>query len=364
MRPNKMEGTPQGIKRPTPPRNFEADRVFNKRQRIGQASSSSSPSSSSSQSTTKPESERQAKHRKMHIVQLMTPEPGHEIGVKNRDENENYNMVKAQATTGNADGKTYMNEHDNAAGDELESESSNEYEASPKEENVATYEGTAGSTNTGYAGQDIEWAIMFPGNQGRAHLGELEEDLARTEENQINIRPWKKVKERLIQDQSPLFISLRPLTDISEGRVCEFLSKVRHTIWRHLLRSKDGISLDRNMRPGKDDHQKLHPAIMSTCRDIYAEAYRVLYTENMIYVHSEDIYHLEGQWTPIPNSPALKIPKKSIWRHNPLGGIGKLLKHPAVENHLVREYDSPALDGYIEPHVFARFQHIVLLMPG
>lgn len=103
---------------------------------------------------------------------------------------------------------------------------------------------------------------------------------------------------------------------------------------------------------------------MSTCRDIYAETQQVLYRENAIFIHSEDIYHLEGQWPNIRLFPGLKIPKKNIWRHNPLGGVRKLVIHPSVENYLVPMYDSPVLDGYMEPHVFARFQHISLLMEG
>ncbi|KAH7400235.1 hypothetical protein BKA64DRAFT_744873 [Cadophora sp. MPI-SDFR-AT-0126] len=85
----------------------------------------------------------------------------------------------------------------------------------------------------------------------------------------------------------------------------------------------------------------------------------VLYRENAIFIHSEDIYHLEGQWPNIRLFPGLKIPKKNIWRHNPLGGVRKLVIHPSVENYLVPMYDSPVLDGYMEPHVFARFQHII-----
>ncbi|PVH81329.1 hypothetical protein DL98DRAFT_171893 [Cadophora sp. DSE1049] len=146
--------------------------------------------------------------------------------------------------------------------------------------------------------------------------------------------------------------------------MCEFPSKVRYTIWRHLLKSKDGIFLDRNTRPGRDGRQYLHLAIMSTCRDIHTEGHQVLYKENRMFVHSEDIYHLERHWSNSPMFPGLEIPKKSIWQHNPLGGVGRLVKHPAVENHLVPEYNSPAMDGYMEPHIFAKFQHITLLMQG
>ena len=46
------------------------------------------------------------------------------------------------------------------------------------------------------------------------------------------------------------------------------------------------------------------------------------------------------------------IPKKTVWRHNPLDGIG----YRTEDGSYI--YNIPPMDGLIEPHVFARFQRI------
>ena len=73
----------------------------------------------------------------------------------------------------------------------------------------------------------------------------------------------------------------------------------------------------------------------------------MLYSELTIIVELGDILCLGGgNYTRMER-------KKKIWRHNPLYGIG----HRDGE-HGKHVYDTPKLDGRIEPHVFAKFQRI------
>ncbi|KAL5327947.1 hypothetical protein ACEPPN_005653 [Leptodophora sp. 'Broadleaf-Isolate-01'] len=121
------------------------------------------------------------------------------------------------------------------------------------------------------------------------------------------------------------------------------------------------FNLDRDHRTEQNGHQRLHSTdILWTCKGIYRGAVSVLYQETTLLVHAEDIYHLEADFASLPGDPELKIPRKSIWRHNPLGGPrtwgGGRSRHGL-------EYEIPTLDGYMEPHVFSRFQHIHFVMP-
>ncbi|KAH9206392.1 hypothetical protein DL95DRAFT_469641 [Leptodontidium sp. 2 PMI_412] len=141
--------------------------------------------------------------------------------------------------------------------------------------------------------------------------------------------------------------------------------RARCIIYRYVLEPPKLFYLDRDYRTEQNGHQRLHNTdILWTCKGIYQGAVSVLYQETTLLVHAEDIYHLEADFASLPGDPELKIPRKSIWRHNPLGGPhtlgggggGGRSRHGL-------EYEIPTLDGYMEPHVFSRFQHIHFVMP-
>jgi len=92
-----------------------------------------------------------------------------------------------------------------------------------------------------------------------------------------------------------------------------------------------------------------HPEILRTKRQIYSEAVYVLYSELQIVLISDEILGLSRQYLVQP--PKLQ---KHLWRHNPLDGIGH---RNDVGSHI---YDTPILVGFMEPHVFARFQHLAV----
>lgn len=90
-----------------------------------------------------------------------------------------------------------------------------------------------------------------------------------------------------------------------------------------------------------------HPEILRTNRQIYSEAASVLYSELTIMLEPADIPGMRRK-----HAKGMGIPKKTVWRHNPLDGIGYCKEDGS---HL---YNTPPMDGLMEPHVFARFQRI------
>ncbi|KAK0099347.1 hypothetical protein ONS96_005430 [Cadophora gregata f. sp. sojae] len=337
-----MEGTQQANKRPASPGGLPYTTNHEKGQRVEGASSFPTPGPA-----TPEDGERQPKRARLSPLQLATL------------------AYEAEGSAENGTRDEVMEEVED--GDENESEDDTQDDV----DNVPQLPEEPGWVPQ-IEQRDINWAVSFPEDQGDEYPEELNEEAdmqkAGKEERKKKYRAKgsnkkkstdkrnkKKTNGRIIQDKSPLFWLSRAWKE--EHKLSEVPSVIRYTIWRHLLKSKDGIYLDRNKRPERDGRQYLHLAIMSTCRDIYAETLQVLYRENPILVYSEDMFQLEENWANIPLYPGLELPKKSIWRHNPLGGVGRLVK-----NDLVPEYDSPVLDGYMEPHTFAKFQQVALLM--
>lgn len=91
---------------------------------------------------------------------------------------------------------------------------------------------------------------------------------------------------------------------------------------------------------------KRHPAILRTNRQIYFEASAVLYSEAVIDFCPGEIFCLRKK----PRDLPFGVRSPNPWRHNPLHGTGRQEGVNVI-------YDTPAMYGCMEPHVFARFQH-------
>lgn len=90
-----------------------------------------------------------------------------------------------------------------------------------------------------------------------------------------------------------------------------------------------------------------HPEIVRTNRQIYSEAVSVLYSELTIMLEPADIPGMRRRY-----AKGMGISKKTVWRHNPLDGIGYR------EEDGSHVYNTPPMDGLMEPHMFARFQRV------
>jgi len=98
----------------------------------------------------------------------------------------------------------------------------------------------------------------------------------------------------------------------------------------------------------KNINDKIYAAVLRTNRQIFSEASFLLYSETVATLRAEDIVCLR------PGAKDLIVSKKCIWRHNPLHGIGQR----GTAGEII--YDTPEMGGFLEPHVFSRFKHIVL----
>jgi hypothetical protein len=96
------------------------------------------------------------------------------------------------------------------------------------------------------------------------------------------------------------------------------------------------------------ENLKRFPAILRTNKQIYYEASSLLYSEAVLVIEPGDIFCLRKKPIDLPFGTRNPCP----WRHNPLKGVGKLAADGIVK------YDTPEMDGHMEPHVFARFQKI------
>ncbi|KAM0796916.1 hypothetical protein BDR22DRAFT_500374 [Usnea florida] len=95
----------------------------------------------------------------------------------------------------------------------------------------------------------------------------------------------------------------------------------------------------------KESHTKRYMAILRTNRQIYDEASALLRKDLRIKVKPGDA---------LLNHPTSAVVKDSgkIWRYNPFMGLG------ITDTHGRTVYKSSALDGAVEPHVFAQFRKI------
>ena len=91
---------------------------------------------------------------------------------------------------------------------------------------------------------------------------------------------------------------------------------------------------------------KRHLSILRANRQIYNETSDLLHSELTVSVGVGDAL------VDTPGS-AFVTPSKQVWRHTPFKGLGrKNLKGQT-------EYESPPMDGSMEPHVFAQFERIL-----
>ncbi|KAL2061201.1 hypothetical protein VTL71DRAFT_7474 [Oculimacula yallundae] len=123
-------------------------------------------------------------------------------------------------------------------------------------------------------------------------------------------------------------------------------SKIRMQIYRHLLVPTKGFCLDPIYRRVES---RVHMNILQACRIIHSEASSLMFQEILLIVFTEDIYHLEVDFSRHPLDPKLDMPRRPIWRYNPLGWNGG-------------GYSSSPLDGFMDPHIFANFQRIRFFM--
>ncbi|KAF4630165.1 hypothetical protein G7Y89_g7981 [Cudoniella acicularis] len=91
--------------------------------------------------------------------------------------------------------------------------------------------------------------------------------------------------------------------------------------------------------------EQRHLSILRINRQIYSETSSLLYSELRLLVKPGDIFCLR------PDGDLCR-PSKKVWRHNPLYGIG----HKSVNGDQI--YNTPKMDGLLEPHVFTRFQNV------
>lgn len=95
----------------------------------------------------------------------------------------------------------------------------------------------------------------------------------------------------------------------------------------------------------KEPKTKRHLAILRTNRQIYDEASYLLNSDLTVMVEPGDAL------TDVPGNDIVKQTKK-LWRHDPAKGLG----FTNINGQTV--YKTSALDGSVEPHIFARFENV------
>lgn len=95
-------------------------------------------------------------------------------------------------------------------------------------------------------------------------------------------------------------------------------------------------------------HPSTKKGILRTNRQIYEEAYGILYSELTIQA---DLYNLVDKESDGDSNTAAM---QKVWRHHPMSGIG----HTSSNRNGV--YNTAKLSESMEPHVFARFSKIEL----
>lgn len=134
------------------------------------------------------------------------------------------------------------------------------------------------------------------------------------------------------------------------NRLTNLDSDIRLEIYRCLFLLPDHHLVHKGRLPREDsDHSSLSPQILRANRQVYSEAFSVLYSEVPVRLELGDILSLPGD-----HERFIGKRNKNIWRHNPLDGIGR------CDNRGRHLYSTPQMDGVMEPHVFARFRKVVL----
>ncbi|KAJ8068142.1 hypothetical protein OCU04_003713 [Sclerotinia nivalis] len=96
------------------------------------------------------------------------------------------------------------------------------------------------------------------------------------------------------------------------------------------------------------EEYRMCPEILRVNKQIHEEASSVLFTEGTVVVNSNDLFFLSNKslrWGSIYGY--------TPWRHNPLTAVAKRLPGGTIQ------YDKEYLGGWMEPHIFAKFQKVL-----
>ncbi|TGO49653.1 hypothetical protein BCON_0204g00040 [Botryotinia convoluta] len=117
-------------------------------------------------------------------------------------------------------------------------------------------------------------------------------------------------------------------------------------------RTKDGgkWETDSTSSDGSDFAAKyrMWPEILRVNKQIYEEASSMFFTEATVVICCNDLFFF--------NNKIFKLGTmygKNPWRHNPLTAVAKKLPNGTIQ------YDQEDLGGWVEPHIFAKFQKVV-----
>ncbi|MCJ1248977.1 hypothetical protein MMC30_006198 [Trapelia coarctata] len=98
-------------------------------------------------------------------------------------------------------------------------------------------------------------------------------------------------------------------------------------------------------------HTRVYGEILRASRQIHDEAAPELYSELTIVMWSGNNLASGMLVPPIFDQKPWKI-YDNVWRHNPLLGVGHR------DSNGAHVYDTPAMDGLMEPHIFAKFKNV------
>ena len=159
--------------------------------------------------------------------------------------------------------------------------------------------------------------------------------------------------------------SEHPIIDPEDGAECRsedgwtdetdddsIISELMHDFEDEFDEESDEDSTDSEDYEDEDldeaEDLKRNLAILRTNRQIHSEASSLFYSEALLALEPGDIFCLAKN----PFDLQFGYPNDMAWKHNPLKGIGRKNKAGVVR------YDSPQLQGDVEPHIVAKFQKI------
>ncbi|QSZ29261.1 hypothetical protein DSL72_003773 [Monilinia vaccinii-corymbosi] len=96
------------------------------------------------------------------------------------------------------------------------------------------------------------------------------------------------------------------------------------------------------------EEYRMFPEILRVNKQIHEEASSVLFTEGTVVINANDMFFLTAK--------NLKYGTKygdTPWKHNPLTSVWKRLPGGTIE------YNTGDLGGWMEPHIFAKFQKVL-----
>lgn len=94
---------------------------------------------------------------------------------------------------------------------------------------------------------------------------------------------------------------------------------------------------------------RMFPEILRVNKQIHEEASALLFTEGTVVIDANDLFWLTNKHMKYGGKFG-----KTPWRYNPLTATAKRLPGGAIQ------YDGPKSTGLMEPHIFAKFQKVLL----